>query len=59
MITKNSRDYTVREAAERLSVPSPTIYSAIACGKMISFKRGATILIIKEELDRWNKIRRR
>ena len=53
------RDYTTDEAAANLGVTRVAIYKAIERGKLLSYKRGQTILIDKKELDRWNKIRRK
>ena len=53
------RDYTTDEAAQKIGVGRTAIYKAIERGKLLSHKRGVTILIDGKELDRWNSIRRK
>lgn len=55
----NQKDYTVQEASDKIGVGRVAIYSAIRRQKVLSYKRGVTILIDAVELDRWNSIRRK
>jgi len=54
-----SRDYTTYEACNKIGVGRTAIYQAIVRGRLLSYKRGTTILIDGEELNRWNKVRRK
>ena len=53
-----TKDYTVQEASNRLGCKRDAIYKALQKGKMLSHKRGVTIFIDEEEMQRWQKIRR-
>ena len=52
------RDYTVQEAADYLGVTRTAVYNAIHRGRLLSYKRGVTILIDKAELKKWDKIQK-
>jgi len=53
------RDYTTREAGERIGVSDDAIRMAVHRGKLIAYKRAGVLFIDGKELDRWNAIRLR
>jgi len=58
MTTKAQRDYTVKEAAERLGVTGAAINMAILRGRLLAWKRAGAYFIDADELERWRTTRK-
>ncbi len=53
------RQYTTQQAADKIGVTQVAIQVAIHRGRLLAFKIGRDWIIDQEELNRWNKVRRK